>query len=250
MLFPKKIDYSIRDIKSYYTNRNNGRLVVFGDSFAETSTRKDPDETCWVFILAEMMGCSILNYARGGSSLQYSKQMLFEYMETEYNEDDYIIFISTSYTRVPTMPEQMDPGWAASINNYFLGDLRNIDKNIQHRFYSSNHNAMEYIATNITTIQDFNNDLCLIDIYLKSLKNRCCLIPAFNHGNSLPDIDVENFDLFTASIAEDSYDDETSIKDTRICHFSTENNKILAGMFYKYFETNSYEYFKMRKFKK
>ena len=121
-IFPKKLDYSDRDIKFYYEGRTKGRLVVFGDSFSETSTRKDPNETCWVFVLAKMLGFSILNYSRGGSSLQYSKQMLFEYMETEYDKNDYIVFISTSYTRIPSVPANVDSGWAAALNNYMLGE--------------------------------------------------------------------------------------------------------------------------------
>ena len=51
--FPIKLDYSDRDIKKYYTERSQGRLVIFGDSFAETSTRNDTEETCWIFVLAQ-----------------------------------------------------------------------------------------------------------------------------------------------------------------------------------------------------
>ena len=249
--FPKKIDYTNRDIKSYYSERTNGRLVVFGDSFAETSIRKDPNETCWVFVLAKMLNFSILNYARGGSSLQYSKQMLFEYMETEYNKNDYIVFVSTSYTRIPTVPAKIDPGWAAALNNYIAGELdhRQEYKEINN-FFRANNNAMEYISCYITTMKDFNNDLILISTYLDTLSNKTCIIPAFNHGNNLPNCIIDDFNLMEPSDNESMNNKKNPMKDDRICHFSTENNKILANMFYRYFETDSYHYFKMRKFVK
>ena len=93
----------------------NGRLVIFGDSFFQYSTGTDhkiPNQgLSWTGLLAKNLNKSILSYANAGTSLNYSVQMLFYYMETEYDENDTIIFGVTSNTRVPNLLDDSHLGW-------------------------------------------------------------------------------------------------------------------------------------------
>ena len=59
----------------------------------------------WYGVLHHRTQKQIWNHGNGGTSLQYSKQQLFSYLNSKYyKEDDYIIFVTTSYTRVPSFP--------------------------------------------------------------------------------------------------------------------------------------------------
>lgn len=250
-VFPIKLDYSDRDIKKYYTERSQGRLVVFGDSFAETSTRKDLNETCWVFVLAKMLNYSILNYARGGTSLNYSIQMFFEYMETEYMSNDYIVFVTTSYSRLPALPKGVDYGYMSSLANYYNDEFKfKRDFKDRQKFYTNNLQAMNYMAENICTLQDFKNQIMLLYSYLNTMKNKTVMIPAFEHRLSISKlVNKEDFSLDKVSEGE-NIDRSSTMVDDRVCHMNTENNKVLANVIYRFFETGNHKLFNLKRFNK
>lgn len=250
-MFPTKLDYSDRDIKKYYTERSQGRLVVFGDSFAETSTRNDPEETCWIFVLAKMLNYSILNYARGGTSLNYSVQMFFEYLETEHNYDDYIVFVTTSYSRLPAVPKGIDYGYMSSLVNYYNDEFKfKREYKDRQKFYTNNLQAMNYMAENICTLQDFKNQIILLYSYLNSMENKTAMIPAFEHRQSVSYlVGIKDFSLDKISENENIYRNSTMVDD-RVCHMSTENNNVLASVVYRFFETGNYKLFNFKRFNK
>ena len=110
-MFPRYVNYI--KTKRIFTWMNDydsdEKIVVFGDSFAHSGgmfknsqAEKSFNKKSWYGVLHHRTQKQIWNYGDGGTSLQYSKQNLFSYLNSEdYNEDDCIVFVTTSYNRVP-----------------------------------------------------------------------------------------------------------------------------------------------------
>tara|TARA_Y100001937_G_C7104474_1_gene324218 strand:- start:669 stop:1325 length:657 start_codon:yes stop_codon:yes gene_type:complete len=96
------------------------RIIVFGDSFA---TKWDYDYA-WTNQLADKFNAEQINYAVGGSSIEYSLFQLKDYLQNHYDQNDKIIFVATNPSRSPIIHADYNPKWAcfykvADDNEYY-----------------------------------------------------------------------------------------------------------------------------------
>ncbi len=92
------------------------QLIIFGDSFAQDEHR----QWQWFKQLAsDLKVNNLINYAKAGSSLEYSYNKLFNYLEysNDYNESDIIIFLATSGVRSPIVHDEYEPAWASYVHH-------------------------------------------------------------------------------------------------------------------------------------
>lgn len=98
-------------------------LVLFGDSFA--SEWEYGDHKSWFQLLAEELGTTYKTYGLHGTSFEYSTLKFYQYLNTEYTEDDVIVFTLTSPYRSPTISEDFIPSWAAMAYGKVFYDRQN-----------------------------------------------------------------------------------------------------------------------------
>lgn len=234
-IFPFDKDFESRlRIKSYTLNsKNNNRLVIFGDSFAEPKFELAEErkiKIVWQKLVSEELDCStIVTYARGGTSLYFSLQSFYYYMQTNYRENDIILFFKTSHNRLPVLDsDATDQGWQASLFQHMLGEIEKGDP--RYEYFKKNTTTFNWIEKNLCTME--NNDMYkfFIDGYLNGMKNKTMSIDCFKSKYSSPK------DVLLADISFDEFDPSLDEKqkinrmqnDTRINHLTVQNHKVLA----------------------
>jgi hypothetical protein len=85
------------------------RLVLFGDSFAT----QWPNDYAWTNQLAKKFDGEQVNYAIGGSSIEYSLFQFSNYMKKNHRETDKIVFILSHPSRSPIVHPEYDPAKSA-----------------------------------------------------------------------------------------------------------------------------------------
>jgi hypothetical protein len=137
------------------------RIIVFGDSFAT----KWPDDYVWTNQLAKKLHAEQVNYATGGSSIEYSLYQLKHYLQHNYKKDDTIIFVATNPSRSPIIHKDYDPKWAC--------------------FYYDVSQDKEYYKalTRYTDVETDKYKYWIIATILNGLTNDALLICAFDECN-------------------------------------------------------------------
>lgn len=251
----------------------NNRLIIFGDSFAETSKRWDffsserlqkvpghiRNLKPWSTILANKLKCSkLVNYGRGGSSLFYSMQCINQYIETDYNPNDYIIFITTSPHRLPIIWDvekykDIEPGWQAVLMSFMTGKMK--DDWPQSKFYNDNKQVCEWVFNHLSTDKNHAMMIRFSTSYITNLPNKSICIPAFDtEGSDFVIGDIDS--LF--KISHDEFimpkNNNTVLDvfsgDWRLNHLSQYNNNVLATQINNYFITNDKSVFKKDEYEK
>ena len=218
------IDYSKRRVTRLNDGKKKYRLVVFGDSFFETS--KSPDfELSWTISLADSLDRSLLNYALHGTSLNYSVQMLFHYLDTEYDKNDIILFGVTSLTRVANLLDDDNQGlhsaaWAWMDPNNGYADITKE----QYKYFQKDNKFWKTLLIRGMYIDDARNQLRLVEEYLNCMKNNTLVLHSFNHFLDNDD----DFNLMKIVRIE-------KLKNFHnLNHLSDNNKKMLARLAYKH----------------
>lgn len=230
--FPKYLELSDRKCTALHLNRPN-RLIIFGDSFAETRLEgeigtADMWKDSWTLHLASMLNASILNWALSGSSLNYSMQNLFFYLKHHYNDTDIIVFVTTSYGRLPATEEHMSPKIQANFKNYLAGDHEHIEPEVLKHFHKMK-DTYSFLTEYLCVREDFINQVKMLDAYLNTLPNKTVLIPGFN--------EISEKSLYNLSMSEPNLGHHV-LKDKRCNHFNKENNKHLAKQIHWHLQGN------------
>jgi len=275
-MFPRHVNYT--KPKRVFTWMNDydsdEKIVVFGDSFAHSGgmfknkqAENRFNNKSWYGHLHHRTQKQIWNYGDGGTSLQYSKQNLFSYLNSEdYNEDDCIVFVTTSYTRVPVFPigdDRYKPSMQAQLltfltdNNGTLakrgalgdGDMKSYDLFKQYK------KQIEWLSYTLSK-EDFINELRMLQVFLNSLPNKTLLLPAFNYPEVDRFLDIKKFCLLDVSerepLNESLYLNKEHPRimgeDPRKQHMSDRNNEVLAVKIANYFKNGDIKTFSMEGF--
>jgi hypothetical protein len=84
------------------------RIVVFGPSVAEPCR----EEYAWPKQLATKFNRELINYALGGTSIEWSLYKLREYLQIEWRPKDKIVFIASHPSWCPIVHKEYIPTWA------------------------------------------------------------------------------------------------------------------------------------------
>ena len=251
-MFPRYVNKKDRIFTWLNDYDSEEKIVIFGDSYAYSENKSFKDKNVekhfnnksWFGHLHHKTKKQIWNYGCGGTSLLYSKQQLFGYLNSEdYDENDYIIFVTTSHTRIPSFPNDIiyKPNYQASI----LGFLNNSIPKTHESYdvFNKNKKVFEWLSYTLSK-EDFINELRLLQAFLGSLPNKTLLLPAFEYKDANNFLDVKNFVLSNVSEKENIHDTLFTTKthprrmgiDPRKQHMSDKNNEILANMIDNYFK--------------
>lgn len=291
-IFPRFTDTTNRRFTWMNNYDTDKKIVIFGDSYAHSGgafVDKDKQEewmkASWYGVLHHRTQRQIWNYGEGGTSLQYSKQNLFRYLDKHYDPSDWIIFISTSYTRIPQFPDWLnaEPRYQALILPYliemadkrkfkekFLTKHENRIKNsIPYQMFYPNRKAMEWVSHTLVR-EDFINELRMLQVFLNSLTDKTLLMPAFRYEGMDEVLDMKEFSLTKISESEPIHDTLFSSKehprtmdidprdpkkqpqfegwDPRKQHMSNRNNEVLGVKIDNYFKNGDMKTFSLNGF--
>ena len=276
-MFPRYVDRYKRPFIWMNTYDTKEKIVIFGDSYAYShggagafptkEIEDDYNNKSWYGCIHHHTKKEIWNWGYGGTSLLYSKQNLFNYIDSDnYNENDDIIFISTSYSRLPMFPNELkvEPSFQAQIFSYmglnppvspsYHKHLLKTDP--AYKLYHSNKKELEWYSYTLTK-EDFINELRVLQVFLNSLPNKTLLLPAFNYPEADKFLDIKKFCLCDVSINEKIHETLYTNKkhplrmgiDPRMQHMSERNNKTLSRKIENYFKNGDVNVFSMKGFK-
>lgn len=226
------IDFSRRRKveKKFYDTES--RLLVFGDSFLETYREKDmiDGQVPWVDILAKSMSCNLVSYAVSGSSLNYSVQNFFHYMENDYRHSDFILFSSTCSQRAPFLLDDNQHGIHFALSHWYL---KNKDLPInQYNEYNKDSKFWNTYVERAMYYDDYKNLYKLIFNYIEYLNNRSLFLHSF--------YEKDNFNPF--ALRQISTKENMKNFDN-VNHMSEYNKIILAKQSVNYFSDLKYSNF-------
>ena len=275
-MFPRYVDRYKRPFTWMNEYDTKEKIVIFGDSYAYShgyprafpnkETEDNFNNRSWYGHLHHRTKKEIWNWGYGGTSLLYSKQNLFNYLDGEYyDENDDIIFVSTSYTRLPMFPNELkiEPNYQAQVVTHMMNGaspshhkhLLKTDKS--YNLYYSNKKAFEWYSYTLTK-EDFINELRMLQVFLNSLPNKTLLLPAFNYPEADKFLDIKKFCLCEVSENEEIHETlffnkehpRTMGIDPRSQHMSEKNNKTLSMKIENYFRNKDINVFSMEGFER
>lgn len=221
-------------------NDKEKRIVFFGDSYVEFEKHFT---TNWTLMLSEHYDRQHINNGWSGSSFQFSLQNFFRYLENDYRPDDYIVFITTSYMRLPKVHPDVNPGISAMLNRWIATELGSPDEMYTgaptktRQYMQANRQTMIYLAEVVCNQEDYRHQLKLIERYLDSLSNKTLLI----HGFPNPGLTEDKFILTEVS--------EITNWNADINHMTLKQNKTFVQQIIKYFDTNDFSVFDIEAYK-
>lgn len=203
--------------------KSSDRLIVFGDSFAA----HDINGQGWPDFLSWDMDRCLINYAEHGTSLYYSVQAFFDYFNKDYRPTDIIVFIVTSYTRLPVLHPGASPVWQGGFLRYIEAPKRWFNrKTKKEKYYRDNYQTLNFLATSLCSLQEHRNLYRLfVEFFNKNIGASGLVINAF------PETDPETLTLSEISQAEGI----SVIDDLRVNHLSHDDNKLLTTAVNDYF---------------
>lgn len=216
------------------------RLVIFGDSFAA----ERPEPHAWPKLLASKYEVPVKYYSFPATNIEFTSTKLYEYLETDYRDDDIIVLVLTSSARAPIVHDEYYPSWSP-IYKFMLYDPDLISK--MNMPALSKH--MEEHLPYYETWQRFFNpaihrSICyMIERTIASLPNKKLILSGFEDSDSQNQIVKMSChpegNLF--AVSEQEYIHKVGIesfrgKDFRANHLSSDNHIILANYIYNCLE--------------
>lgn len=182
-VFPDSVDSVIpyiKDIPLVEYEDLEKRIMFFGDSFVEISNDDNyHDDNNWTRELSKIFNRQHWNFGRSGSSLLFSINQFFKYIENDYREDDYIVFVTTSHTRFPRVHPNADPGVGAAMMRHVVDQWYLKSAEQQQPYFQWQPDLIAWLSQVYCNQEDFRHQCLMIDSYLKQLPNKTLLIPAF-----------------------------------------------------------------------
>lgn len=249
-------------------------IRIFGDSFSQDWN----DETTW----HNFVGEEYCSYAVQGTSIWFSIDKLFHWIHSdEYSEDDKIVFVITAPYRAIRYTDDRFPHFHVSICQPDAGS-----DDGWHKYATKNHNAHEYMLSNILTLDLFMNQEEMLRALLHGLPNKSLVIPAFDilydeagkfdywmrrikklRGYTFTSDNMDDYihpmtkavdsiyqKTFTLlRVSNNEFSDRTEFRgfiDKRKNHLSPPNHAILGELIQEYFDKMDYSIFKLEKFKR
>ena len=228
--FPDKVDNNVFKPIIEFTERT-GRIIFFGDSYVQPK-----EDLNWTRMVCNKLNRQSWNYGRGGTSLLFSINNFFRYIENDYREDDYIIFVTTSYTRFPKVHPNIDAGISAALLEFSMSNNTSSEGKL---YYENQLDLVAWLATVYCNQEDFRHQCLMLDNYLSNMRNKTIIIPAFDvqHWSK-----SKNFCLYNVTML-------TNYRDGTINHMTVEQNKTLSEQCIEYLNTNDYSVFDIKEYK-
>jgi hypothetical protein len=216
------------------------RIAIFGDSFADNNTNSQfNNDSAWPDIL-EQKGIKVHNYAQAGSSLVDAWKKYYSFSRSPvWKVCDAVIFVITEPGR-EAMTIDKDTYWLTSTSKTQLQLLK---QNTEPG--SQVYKLLDSIYNYWTHIKDHEQDKLFHDLLVAKIKSEPKMFYLNSFGSSSTFETREKMSLCDISMTEvqywrpdlQSYADElnfmTSHRDTRKCHFSAENNLMIADKIYE-----------------
>lgn len=203
------------------------KIGVFGDSFADRNTDTPFKNESWLNFL-EQQGHKVMSYAKAGTSTWYS----YEKFCSHYEQFDQIVFCYSSIGRTPVLPKGLE----------IFSTLKSVDE-----LYASQKHKILNIEQELTLvrfltgriyIQNSKFDLFLqqkifddVNLICKEKNIKLVNILTFDGEDKNKSVQLQSrhgdclYNLYSIS-AKDSID--WHFVDSRSCHLSMENNRVLA----------------------
>lgn len=217
------------------------RVGVFGDSFADRAMnpiymyegRKDES---WIQVL-EDSGCNIESYGMGGTSTWFSYEKFLQ-MHKYFNA---IIFVVSHFGRISCMPEEFarystchDPSTLYKSSTFLSLDHEKQNQVldlVKAANMMKNHTFDKFVVKHI---YDDVNNICRE----KNIK-LITLLP-FETRNSIEKYNTRNLhgDCLFNLIPTVYKELDVTHSDSRYCHLSEENNKILGNLMFESLNSN------------
>lgn len=275
-MFPRYVDRYKRPFTWMNNYDTKEKIVIFGDSYAHShggigafpdkKAEDDYNNKSWYGWLHHRTQKQIWNYGYGGTSLLYSKQNFFNYLDSDdYNKKDSIVFITTSYTRLPMFPNelQVDPKYQTDVFSYLYHNFKTekhkhkLKNQPSYKLYDSIKKELKWYSYTMTR-EDFINELRMLQVFLNSLPNKTLLLPAFKYPNADKFLDIKDFGLSDVSENEKIHEKlfkttahpRTMGVDPRYQHMSETNNKRLSVKIENYFKNKDPSIFSLRGFER
>lgn len=226
------------------------RIVVFGDSYATAhNSFQEKTENCWTNIISKKYNSQIEYYSENGSSLDYTAVKFYEYLDSQYREDDIIIVVLTSMNRLPIVHKNFDPKWSA-ITKFAIESQEFASFMCNKNPYFSHY--LEKISPYVDVWDSYFNpevykSLCfLLSKTIETLPNKKIILSAFPES----DILISDHSItckpsgFLKKITENEFIDNAPYwdgigvpkPDSRVNHISEVNHNILAEYAYRFLE--------------
>lgn len=211
-------------------------LGIFGDSFAAPSGLRD--SPCWFDYLTDQY--NIVNFAKTGSSIYYSYTKFLE----NYKNLDRIIFVVTAAERIwlKNLPNQRYSHITGSayltetLNSNSGKDLitvENLQAARQFYMYLSDDRLHDFKAlAMLKNIKKNREDTLLIT----GISNSTEIQEFIGHEHSLTSISALELKVMSDI---NHWSQFNKYLDTRNCHLTDENNKILGYQVLKWLDTNT-----------
>ena len=209
------------------------KLGIFGDSYA------DGDTECWPQYLSQNLNIDYNNHARSGTSTFYSYKNFLE----NYKQYTHIVFTYSYPTRIHSLPEKYEglnfvkphdthenfmriKGVVFIYFRFLQNDL--LDSIIQQKIYDDVQDICQQNDIKLVNIIPF--EPCRFD-NIKFTKRK-------NTFSNLLGLDKISWEELMTARPEDYDSYNYGIPDSRECHLTPENNKILATLIADCFEQN------------
>lgn len=214
-------------------------LVLFGDSFA-SEWEIESGYKSWFQLLAEELNTEYKTYGMHGTSFEYSTLKFYQYLNSEYNQDDIIVFVLTSPYRSPVISEDFVPNWAAmTYGKVFYDQQSTRDK----RMLDERPDSDEHFNRYKTYYKDWfklqNNELVLAQRFillsaLHSLPNKTISISGWDTEMPITDKFPNHLSPALWQASENEISDGSIVdfmekhgKDFRKNHFHEKNHYVL-----------------------
>tara|TARA_B110000285_G_scaffold136199_1_gene152602 strand:+ start:885 stop:1706 length:822 start_codon:yes stop_codon:yes gene_type:complete len=244
------------------------KLVVFGDSFACYHFHPDVsacyDKLAWFNLLAQQLEKPLLRFSENGTSINFSTDQLYNYINSnDYEKTDIIVFVTTSLTRVPFISKQFPASSAAQ----WLSFLHNAMDN-NHRSYKHFNDHRKFYKTLFNFYDTRQCEQWITDaaFLLKSLPNKTVILSGFADvdgrlKNKELLSDSDNFVLINSKLSTISQNElheslstdqffQRFRTEARHSHLSKTNNAILSEQVFQCIKHNSRLYFDETQYKK
>jgi len=228
-IFSSYLELEDRHCVTAHLNRPN-RLVIFGDSFSQTYLDGEMStwNHGWTYHLASMLNASILNWSLSGTSLHYSIQNFFYYLKHFRQDYDIIIFVTTSFGRLPATSNDISPRSQAMFKNYVAGDKQHLSPSVKEHFDKMKDIYM-FMAEHMGVREDFRSQVKMLEAYMNTLQNATVMINGFNEFDNRSLCDLSE---------EEEFNLTHEMKDPRCNHLNEENNKKLAKSIHYHLQGN------------
>lgn len=244
------------------------KLVVFGDSFACYKFTGKENESlnnlAWFNLLAQKLEKQLLTFSLNGSSINFSQNQLYNYINSsDYDETDIIVFVTTSSNRVPFITKMFPQHAGSQWTGFLNGTMDTRHDAYQHFIAYRKFYRKLFDFWDEQQCRQWRLDTAFL---LKSLPNKAVILSGFEDidlGLSDKELlaDTDTFVLINSelwTISQNELHESLNIdqffrrfrSEVRHSHLSNTNNAILSDQVFQCIKHSSREHFDNTQYKK